>query len=476
MSKKSEKTKKKVVVIGAGLGGAASAALLAKSGYDVTLLEGHAYPGGRCATMERRGFQYDFGVHMFSRGGSGPHGQVNRELEGNLAWITMDPPCHVMGKMEFDFPLDINPLGRQIYLARQLKIGPASLPGVFRLFRSLMKPRSIENYDNVTLKDYISRYTSDNNVHLFLNCLCQLYFALSYKESSAGEFIWCFARMFSDASFGYPRGGGHAIPGSFLDVLKKSGGTLMYGQPVHSIVVKNGAAVGVRTAKRFYPADIIISNTGLNRTIDMAGKKNFPGDYAAKAQSYVYSNAYITIKYALDRPVIPYPVVFYMPDMPGHSVFDYIKEKSVPDDPYIFLPVPSNMDPGLAPYGKQLVIAGTAAPAGAAKKLCEAIIDRVDRKVCALFPGLKDAIIWKTHSVADDTMRLTGHRTGACIGLGQVPGQVGAHRPGLETPLKNLWLVGADAGSRGIGTEMASGSALNLAEIIRERYRDDRRR
>ena len=51
-----------------------------------------------------------------------------------------------------------------------------------------------------------------------------------------------------------------------------------------------------------------------------------------------------------------------------------------------------------------------------------------------------------------------------------VPGQVGENRPSLETPLKNLWLVGADAGSRGIGTEMASGSALNLAEVIRERY------
>lgn len=470
MGTKSVKKKKKVVVIGAGLGGAASAALLAKAGYDVTLLEGHDYHGGRCATMERGGFRFDFGVHMFSRGESGPHGRINREIGGSLEWITKDPPCHVMGKMEFDFPLDIRPLLRQAYLARQLKIGPAGLPGVFRLFRSLMNPRSIEEHDSVTLKDYISRYTSNDNVHLFLNCLCQLYFAMSYKEASAGEFIWCFERMFNDASFGYPRGGGHAIPGSFLDVLRKTGGRALYGQPAQRIVVKNGAAVGVMTAARFYPADIIISNAGINRTIDMAGRKNFPGDYTAKARSYVYSNAYITVKYALDRPVIPYPVVFYMPDMAGHSVFDYIKEQRVPDDPYIFLPVPSNIDPGLAPGGKQLVIAGTAAPSGASGKLCRAIIDRVDKKVRELFPGLEKALVWKTTSVARDTTRLTGQRTGACIGLGQVPGQVGAHRPSLETPLKNLWLVGADAGSRGIGTEMASGSALNLADKIRERY------
>ncbi|MBP7735157.1 MAG: NAD(P)/FAD-dependent oxidoreductase [Spirochaetes bacterium] len=470
MGKKGDNAKKKVVVIGSGLGGAASAALLAKSGFDVTLLESNDFQGGRCATLERKGFQYDFGVHMFSRGDSGPHGQVNRELGGNLRWVKKDPPCHVMGKMEFDFPLDIKPLKRQIYLARQLKIGPANLPGVFFLFRSLLNPRSVEQYDNITLRDYVSRFTSDDNVHLFLNCLCQLYFAMSYKESSAGEFIWCFTRMFNNASFGYPQGGGSAIPGSFLDVFKDSGGSLLYGQPVHSIVVKNGAAVGVRTAKKFYPADIVISNAGINRTIDMAGKKNFPGSYTEKAQSYVYSNAYITIKYALSRPVIPYPVVFYMPDMPGHSVFDYIRDRTVPDDPYIFLPVPSNQDPGLAPRGQQLVIAGTAAPSGASKKLCEAIIDRVDRRVRALFPALEKAIIWKITSVSEDTSRLTHQGNGACIGLGQVPGQVGEHRPSLETPLKNLWLVGADAGSRGIGTEMASGSALNLAAVIRERY------
>ena len=37
-----------VVVIGAGVGGLSTAALLAMAGLDVTLLEAHIYPGG-CA-------------------------------------------------------------------------------------------------------------------------------------------------------------------------------------------------------------------------------------------------------------------------------------------------------------------------------------------------------------------------------------------------------------------------------------------
>ena len=82
----------------------------------------------------------------------------------------------------------------------------------------------------------------------------------------------------------------------------------------------------------------------------------------------------------------------------------------------------------------------------------------------ALFPALEKATLWQSRSTSDDTRELTAHRAGECIGLAQVPGQVGAGRPEHRTPVEGLWLVGADAGSRGIGTELAAGSALNLAD------------
>ncbi len=43
--------------------------------------------------------------------------------------------------------------------------------------------------------------------------------------------------------------------------------------------------------------------------------------------------------------MIKHPVVFCMPDLPAESIFDYIDEGRAPDDPYIFMPVPSNWDP-----------------------------------------------------------------------------------------------------------------------------------
>ncbi len=448
------------------MGGAAAAALLAKEGYQVTVLESHPFSGGRCASMVKDGFKYDFGVHMFSRGERGPHGRVNRRLAGNLAWVTRDPACRVMGRVEFDFRLDIRPLLRQFGVARKLGVRTKNYIGAFRLMRSLLSGRGVEANDAVSLQDYVSRFTDDDMVHLFMNCLSQLYFALSYRQASAGEFVWCFSHMFNDASFGYPAGGSGRIPGSFLQAFEKLGGSVRFGEATTRICIGNGKVMGVETASGHHDADVVISSAGIVRTLDLVGRQHFPNEYVTRAERLGYSNAYVTLKYALDRRVIPYAVVFHMPSLPPDRVFDYVEERRPPDDPYIFMPVPSNLDASLAPEGRQLVVAGTAAPAGATPELCDAILDRVHAKVCELFPDLKRSIVWQLRSTRLDATELTNHAAGEAIGMGQTPGQVGRLRPELATPVSGLWLVGADAGSRGIGTEMASGSALNLADRL----------
>jgi phytoene desaturase len=55
----------KAVVIGAGIGGLASAALLAKDGYDVTLLEANDQVGGRAGNWEKDGFRFDTGPSWY---------------------------------------------------------------------------------------------------------------------------------------------------------------------------------------------------------------------------------------------------------------------------------------------------------------------------------------------------------------------------------------------------------------------------
>ena len=50
-----------VIVIGAGVGGLAAAARLARQGLHVTVLEKNARPGGRCDRLSREGHHFDTG-------------------------------------------------------------------------------------------------------------------------------------------------------------------------------------------------------------------------------------------------------------------------------------------------------------------------------------------------------------------------------------------------------------------------------
>ena len=65
----------RVVVIGAGVGGLTTAALLAQAGLDVTVLEAHVYPGGCAGTFYHKQYRFDAGATL--AGGFYPGGPMD---------------------------------------------------------------------------------------------------------------------------------------------------------------------------------------------------------------------------------------------------------------------------------------------------------------------------------------------------------------------------------------------------------------
>lgn len=55
---------------------------------------------------------------------------------------------------------------------------------------------------------------------------------------------------------------------------------------------------------------------------------------------------------------------------------------------------------------------------------------------------------------------------GECIGLAQIVGQCGRHKPSPEAPIPGLFFVGCDAGGHGCGTHQAVTSGWNVAQIV----------
>lgn len=76
-----------VLVIGAGIGGLTTAAVLAKAGLDVTVLEAHIYPGGCAGTFYHQQYRFDAGATL--AGGFYPGGPM--DLVGQAAGVDAWP-------------------------------------------------------------------------------------------------------------------------------------------------------------------------------------------------------------------------------------------------------------------------------------------------------------------------------------------------------------------------------------------------
>ena len=88
---------KKVIVIGAGIGGLTTGALLARYGYNVTIYDQAIVPGGCASTFKRKGFTFDVGAtQVAGLEEGGIHHRIFQELDLELPPATnCNPACAV---------------------------------------------------------------------------------------------------------------------------------------------------------------------------------------------------------------------------------------------------------------------------------------------------------------------------------------------------------------------------------------------
>jgi phytoene dehydrogenase-like protein len=330
----------------------------------------------------------------------------------------------------------------------------------------------LASIDDMSMRDFLLKFTEDPQLHGMLANMALLACVLPYQEASAGELFWCFLNSYRKGTMGVPKGGVREISGSFKRAFERDGGVLRLGCEVKRILVEGGRARGVETAEgEVLHADAVICNAGIKRTVEMAGADNFPEEYVSYVKGLRESYAALIVRMALDRRIesIPRYCFLNIPEIEAEHMADYLWDGGVAEDQPFCMVMPSDWDPRTAPPGKQILIAGGMGhPEITPQNLdhCERILDRVEERLFELFPEVEAHVDWKERSSVDKVGAITGKPTGECIGLAQCVGQVGANKPSPLTPVEGLWLVGCDAGARGVGTEQAAGSAIYVANLL----------
>ncbi len=488
--------RRRVVVIGSGIGGSACAALVAKAGARPLLVEKNPRVGGSCSWYDKRGFRIDYGTHLFTRGDRGPLGVTLRRIgaAARVPFLRVSDLAEVRGPgLKLVVPAEAWRLPRFCAEAvRQLRIPARELPRVVRMFWDLvtMPRHEIEAWDRRTIQEFVERYTDHPRLYGLFGFLLGLYFILPPWEVSAGEAILCFQAMVRDNRLSYPRGGASAIPRAFCDAVERFGGEVR--TRAGAVALERNATTGRwRVTLKdgdVVDADAVVATTGLRDVVErLVGVQHFPAGYVQRVQglrkSYVAVQAKIALPrrrervgcivggWARDPSVDPWNITL----ADYRATFDDLDAGRVPKVVPVYCPIPTNFDASLAPPGTQLLTACAVAPCTDVRRPEDtrpharsdrAFIDGLLGALQALVPGAVEEALFVDTMSTEALAAWIGKSGGPAVSTGQTPSQVGRDRPSVRTPLPGLYVCGDGAGGRGIGTELACQSAIECAEAL----------
>ncbi len=458
-------------MVGAGPGGAACAALLAKEGIRTLLVEKNDRPGGNALTRSRKGFSYELWPITGGPSRSSRWEELIRELELDVELLAPEGASLLLYR---------SPSGEYVPYQEPGPVPPTAeeSEGLSRFFNDMisLSPREIEALDEVTWHEFVSRYRIPQAVYSHLAIQANIIFAVPIELLAASEMVETMRDIRRGGAGCYFKGGYGKIFEGCAKAVERYGGEVRLRTRVERITIEAGQVRGVVTDKGAFHAPIVISNAGLQPTVlKLVGGEHFDKGYVNYVKDLVPSLGSTGIRYFLSKPVLEHPMYITFSDDNYLNLerAERAKAGQLPEDVPVFVVVPSGFDPSLAPAGKQCALASTLCPPGADMKDQEIFWDKLEQTVAKIWPELSQHIEHKErYGTADISAISRDHvlpgQGGEVIGLGQVVGQCGRHKPSARAPLRGLFYVGCDAGGYGCGTHHAVDSAFNVAHMVLE--------
>lgn len=483
---------KKVIIIGAGIGGLSAAALLAKKGYSVTILEKNKQPGGRAGVFSAKGFKFDMGPSWYLMPDvfENFYKEFGKKPSDYLTLKKLDPSYKIFfsetdntaipgkytdvlklfenmekdGKKKLEKYMENSEFLYKKSLETFLYNDYRKLTDFFRpdVIKNGAKLHLFENMDSFTKKYFMSdklRKILLYNI-VFLGGTPSntpaLYSLMSYVDFKMGVF--------------YPMGGITEFINSLVSLCKDYNVKIKYGEDVKSIKISGNKAEKIVTQKGIYEADIIISNADYHFTETKLLSKNYqtyPENYWKKKT--IAPSAFILYMGVKKKlPKLEHHNLYLDTDWTLH--FESIFNKPAwPDKPSYYVCAPSKTDKSVAPKGMENlfvlvpVAAGLKDTPAIRKKYTDQIIQHLEGLIGE--PFKKDIVYLKTFA-HNDFSELYNSYKGSALGLSHTLLQSALFRPGHKSKkVKNLYYTGAN-NHPGIGMPTCLISSQIVAGLI----------
>jgi len=500
-----------VVVIGSGMGGLTTAALLSELGHRVCVLEQHYTAGGFTHSYERNGYEWDVGVHYI--GEVGARTRTRRMFDfltdGRLEWAPMDDEYDrfYIGDKVFSARA-----GRDAFRANLIRQFPREQRAVDRYMKLIARTgdalsalgtsRVLNAMSNVVLWPYLRwqmRGAYQRNTFNVLRGLTDDADLIAVLAGQWGDMglppkrspFMAHAMIARHYLYGgyYPVGGAWRIAESVIPKIQAAGGEVFTYARVDEILVEGGRVRGVRMndGHRIDCACVVsaagVDNT-FNRMIDpeIAARSGYRDQMKTVEPSLGHLGIYIGLMESAERLELPKTNYWIYPGNDYDAAVDAFLDDPGAPFPVVYISFPSAKDPDYLRRHPGTATIEIVAPApyewfarwrhetwgkrGAEYEALKSEFgERLMSTLYEFVPQVRGKVDYYEISSPLSTQWFGAYGQGELYGLAHTRQRLRQKWLRPKTRISGLWLTGQDILTCGVTGAMMSGMLTTMAMV-----------
>jgi len=512
-SKEKLQEKYDAIIIGSGISGLCSAALLCMEGKKVLVLEKHFKIGGYTHTFKRQNYEWDVGIHYVG-GVHNPKSMTRRLFDklsnNNLKWNKMSdnydriifpdksynftaPKSKFIEELSMHFPSESNAIEQYVDLVIKVNktifkfFSAKTLSGVSEFFLYKYLSNQFFKYADKTTFDALSELTSNKEL---IGVLTGQWGDHGLPPKQSSFFMHCaIAGHYFDGG-NYPVGGSRMISESIAPQILNNGGDIFMSTGVDKIYTKNNKCCGVVLENGdIIESDFVISSAGIQNTLekflrDEDSLKDYRDNLDKVESSFGHGCLYVGFDNSAEVLGIKDTNLWIYPSYDHDLNTETFMNDETSEFPVLYMSFASAKDPSWSKEHGNTATLEAIVPTNFNNYLKWSketwkkrgteyedykaqFSERIINQIYKHNPHLKDKISYAELSTPLSTRDMAHYKYGELYGANHTPSRFRQKWLKPKTPLKNLYMTGQDITTVGLPSALSSG-VLTCSTLLKK--------